>query len=379
MRVLSQTQIKMYRRCPQQWKLKYVDGRPEEPKPFFNLGSAVHAALEVFHDGRVAGPAPVEAMVAAFEETFDPDAYPTEEERERRRADGLRMIREFHEKHAPGFRPALAIEKAVRFELDGIPLRGFIDRVDPLDDDRIRIVDYKTGRAFDIERVRTDIQLTLYQLAAEAAFGKDVASVTLYHVPTQTPFEVERHGPEQVEKLRTAAREVADGIEREAFEPTPGRHCRWCDFKPWCPAWADEYPENWEEEPLPPVPTHAEAAELADRYGRLKEDVSARETELSEIRSELERFFEETGERAISGDTHRVTATRREEVRFDHDDLRGVLEPRGLWERVLKPDWRAEAELYRDPSVPSDVQEALEKIVQESAGWIIRYSRREGS
>lgn len=379
MRALSQTQIKMYRRCPQQWKLKYVDGRPEEPKPFYNLGSAVHAALETFHDGRVAEPAPIEAMVAAFEEAFDPEAYPTEEERERRRADGLRMIREFHEKHAPDFRPALAIEKSVHFELDGIPLTGFIDRVDPLDDDRIRIVDYKTGRAFDIERVRTDIQLTLYQLAAEVAFGKEVATVSLYHVPTQTPFEVERHGPEQAEKLRTAAREVADGIEREAFEPTPGRHCRWCDFKPWCPASADEYPENWEEEPLPPVPTHAEAAELADRYGQLKQDESARETELSEIRSELERFFEETGERAVSGDTYRVTATRREKVRFDQDELRGVLEPRGLWERVLKPDWRAEAELYWDPSLPSEVQEALDEIVQESAGWTIRYSRREGS
>jgi RecB family exonuclease len=193
MRPLSATSLKTYRRCPQQWKLKYVDGLSEEPKPFLNLGSAVHAALEVMFDRRVAAPAPLEEMLVAFDEAFDPEAYPTDEERERRRADGERMVREFHEKHADDFRPPLAVEKRLDFELEGARFTGYVDRIDKVEGGRIRIVDYKTGGSFDLDRVRTEMQLTLYQVGAEEKLGMEVDSLVLYHAPSQMPFEAERH------------------------------------------------------------------------------------------------------------------------------------------------------------------------------------------
>ena len=161
----------MYRRCPQQWKLKYVDHLPEAPKPFFNLGTAVHSALEAFYRGRVAGPPPLDEVLAAFREAFDPDAYPTEEETERRRADGLAMTRAFYEKHAAGFRPALAVEKHLFFEVEGVAFTGYVDRIDKLGEARIGIVDYKTGGSFDLDRVKTEPQLTLYQLGTEQKLG----------------------------------------------------------------------------------------------------------------------------------------------------------------------------------------------------------------
>ncbi|MFW6010384.1 MAG: RecB family exonuclease, partial [Gemmatimonadota bacterium] len=270
MRPLSATSLKTYRRCPRQWAFRYVEGLEEEDKPFFNLGTAVHAALETFYDGRVAAPAPLEATLEAFHEAFDPAAYESPEEADRRRADGVKMVKDFHARHAPDFEPALAVEKRLNFELEGVTFRGMVDRIDKVDDDRLRIVDYKTGRSFDLDRVRTDPQLTLYQVGVERKLGMEVASLVLYHVPSQTPFEVERHPPERVEELRAAVRKAVRGIREERFEPEPGGHCRWCDFKPWCPAFADEFPENWEEEPEPPAPDAAEARELADRYGRLK-------------------------------------------------------------------------------------------------------------
>jgi len=73
-RALSATSLKTYRRCPRQWKFRYVEKAKEEDKPFFNLGTAVHAALETFHDGRVAAPAAsVEEMLEAFAEAFEPE------------------------------------------------------------------------------------------------------------------------------------------------------------------------------------------------------------------------------------------------------------------------------------------------------------------
>ncbi len=301
MRRLSSSSLKMYRRCPQQWKLKYIDRLPEAPKPFFNLGTAVHSALEAFYRGRVAGPPPLDEVLAAFREAFDPDAYPTEEETERRRADGLAMTRAFYEKHAAGFRPALAVEKHLFFEVEGVAFTGYVDRIDKLGEARIGIVDYKTGGSFDLDRVKTEPQLTLYQLGTEQKLGMEVGRLALYHVPSQTAFQVERHGEEQVERVRGMVREAARGIEAGAFEPRPGHHCRWCDFQPFCPAFADEYPENWLQEPTPPAPTHAEAGALADRYGKLKAREKELSRELAEVRERLEAFFEATGERAASG------------------------------------------------------------------------------
>jgi RecB family exonuclease len=362
----------MYRRCPQQWKLKYVDRLPEAPKPFFNLGTAVHAALEAFYRGRVAEPPPLKEVLEAFLEAFDPDAYPTEEETERRRADGLAMVEAFWEKHAGGFRPALAVEKHLFFEVEGVAFTGYVDRIDKLGEARIGIVDYKTGGSFDLDRVKTEPQLTLYQIGTEQKLGMEVGRLALYHVPSQTPFEVERHGEEQVERVRAMVREAARGIEAGAFEPSPGHHCRWCDFKPHCPAFADEYPENWLQEPSPPAPTHVEAAALADRYGEMKAREKALSRELGEVRERLEAFFEATGERAVSGAGYRVKASRKDEWRIGDDEaLRALLEPLGLWERVLttRVDWRRKAALAEDDTLPEDVREACRELASRKVTW----------
>ncbi|MHC4711594.1 MAG: PD-(D/E)XK nuclease family protein, partial [Planctomycetota bacterium] len=53
MQHLSQTSMGTYERCPQMWKLKYIDGHPTKPNRFLNLGSAVHVALETFYQRRI--------------------------------------------------------------------------------------------------------------------------------------------------------------------------------------------------------------------------------------------------------------------------------------------------------------------------------------
>ncbi|HKK27503.1 MAG TPA: PD-(D/E)XK nuclease family protein [Gemmatimonadota bacterium] len=381
MRRLSSSSLKTYRRCPQQWKLKYVDRLPEEDKPFFNLGRAVHAALEAFYRGRVAGPPPLEEVVAAFEDEFDPEAYPTEEETDRRRADGLAMVEAYYRKHADGFQPALAVEKRLAFEVEGVPFTGYVDRIDKTGRSRIGIVDYKTGGSFDLERVRTEPQLTLYQLGTEAMLGLEVERLALYHVPSQTPFQVERHGPEQVERVRGMVREAARGIEAGDFEPSPGHHCTWCDFQPFCPAFADEYPENWLQEPPPPAPTHAEAAALADRYGALRQRKKELGEELDEVRARLEAFFEATGERAVAGAETRVKGSRKDEWRIEDDGaLREVLEPAGLWEKVLKTgvDWRAKAALPEDEALPEAVRQAVRRLAERRVSWRLTAGEVEG-
>ncbi|MEJ2337106.1 MAG: PD-(D/E)XK nuclease family protein [Gemmatimonadales bacterium] len=389
MQHLSQTSMGTYERCPQMWKLKYVDGHPSKPNRFLNLGSAVHVALETFYQRRISEPASLDEMIEAFEAEIDPAAYANEEEQERARADGLQMIREFHAAHAPGFRPALLVEGVLHFELEGVPVVAKIDRVDKLDGSgngtagkrpRVRIVDYKSGfKAPTLDGVRRSGQLTLYQVAVETMLGLEVEAVGLYHVPSQTLFEVPAHGPERVDELRRRVVRVARAIERAEFEPRPGRRCDWCDYRAWCPAWAHEYPENWEQEPLPPVPSHVDAGRLADRYGEIKDAIRTLESELKEVREPLERFFSATGERTAAGDRYRVKATFCTGYRFDDEDLRAILEPAGVWGKVLIPDWRAEDALLMDPDVPDEIRLRMEEMAEAEESWTFHYRRVEAT
>ncbi len=167
--------------------------------------------------------------------------------------------------------------------------------------------------------------------------------MALYDVRSQILLEVERHGEHRVEALRRKVRRVARAIRAGEFEPRPGRSCGWCDYKAWCPAFAHLYPENWIQEPLPPTPTHAEAAELADRYGRLKAQVRDRARELAQIKRDLHRFFADTGERAVAGEQFEV---------------------------------RAEA-LPVDPDVPDHVVRRMKAIGRQGVRWRIRYRELE--
>jgi putative RecB family exonuclease len=383
MQHLSQTSMGTYERCPQMWKLHYVDRHSTKPNRFLNLGSAVHAALEAFYQRRISEPATLEELLEVFEAEIDPAAYASEGEQERARADGLQMIREFHAAHVPGFRPALLVEGTLRFELEGVPVVAKIDRVDKVDGpgngaapgkSRVRIIDYKSGfKAPQLDQVRRSDQLTLYQVAVETALGLEVETVGLYHVPSQTMFDVPAHGPERVDELRRRVVRIAGAIEREEYEPRPGRQCDWCDFKVWCPAWAHEYPENWQQEPLPPVPSHADAGRLADRYGEIKDQIRTLESQLKEAREPLERFFAATGERTAAGDRYRVKATHCSGYRFDDEALRALLGPTGLWEKVLVPDWRAEESLLADPDVPSEIRLRMEEMADTDESWTFHY------
>jgi putative RecB family exonuclease len=341
--VLSASSLHAYLGCPQMWKLRYVDRRPQPKRWYLNLGTAVHAALERFHSGRVAAPATVEEMLEAFEEKLDPEAYTSAEDLERARADGRQMVRDFHATHAPDFQPAARVELPIRFVFENERFRGYVDRVDKTADGGVRVVDYKTGGRLTLSRAREDDQLTIYQIGVEAELGLPVRSVALYDVRSQILLEVERHGEHRVEALRRKVRRVARAIRAGEFEPRPGRSCGWCDYKAWCPAFAHLYPENWIQEPLPPTPTHAEAAELADRYGRLKAQVRDRARELAQIKRDLHRFFADTGERAVAGEQFEV---------------------------------RAEA-LPVDPDVPDHVVRRMKAIGRQGVRWRIRYRELE--
>ena len=121
------------------------------------------------------------------------------------------------------------------------------------------------------------------------------------------------------------------------------------------------------------MPSHADAGRLADRYGEIKDAMRALESELKEAREPLERFFAATGERTAAGDRYRVKATFCTGYRFDDESLKALLEPAGLWEKVLIPDWRAEESLLDDPDLPAEIRLRMEEMAETEESWTFHY------
>lgn len=126
-----------------------------------------------------------------------------------------------------------------------VPLAGYIDRVDRLDDDTIRIVDLKTGRpttAADVKRWGHDEegdQLRVYAAAYEQKHGVRPKAAVLHYTANGKARKVPVTGPQvrrSVDALRTAWYELKDYVAEATFPTRPSPLCGWCPLVNACPS-----------------------------------------------------------------------------------------------------------------------------------------------
>lgn len=281
-RVLSHSSINLYQACPQKWKFKYIDKVPEKPKSFFSFGKSVHSGLEfLFSKARSEMPT-LDEIIAQYKLKWIREGYDTVAQEKWFFQEGERIIRGFYAKHQNDFKTVAHVELRFNVNIEGVPLLGFIDRIDDTPSGKLAIVDYKTGKAFDKTRVRKDPQLTLYQMAVREVLGKEVESVTLYHLNSLTPLKVPAHSKELEDQYKVTVVESATGIMKNVFEPKPDAkgQCQWCDYVQICPAFAGK------KLPMTLAQSNGESTiELVDRFGKL-------ETRINELLEEKQKLSE---------------------------------------------------------------------------------------
>lgn len=137
-------------------------------------------------------------------------------------------------------------ELKVEVDVDGLVLRGVVDRVDVAPTGQVRVVDYKTGRTpaagFESKAL---FQMKFYGLVMWRRTGRIPDLLQLVYLKDGT---VIRHEPDEGEllALERNVKAVWAAIERAVtdgdFRPNPSRLCSWCDFKPLCPAFGGTPP-----------------------------------------------------------------------------------------------------------------------------------------
>ena len=382
---LSYSSYRTYLECPLRWKYLYVDSLPEVPRGYFTFGRVIHSVLEelvrplVVPTARRVSEAESQRtlddwqtslpptrpgwmtraeMLEVYDRAWLSDGYGSPDEEARYRAMGRDLLGRYYD-HLVRERPQpVAVEEHLEARWDGIPIHGYIDRIDRTPAGGLDIVDYKTSRELSHEDARDSDQLSLYQVLVQQNYVEPVEGLTLYHLRSLKPLRARPREPTALTVLHDRLGTVSDGIRAEAFEPTPGRHCARCDFRSRCPEFRA-------------VPAENEAAlrGLVDRLETLRAEEGKIDLELKRTAADLHRAAEELGVHRVPG-THRVAVRRREETwQYSLDAVRPLLERSGLADRLGAGGPEEIRRIVRDPAVDPEVRRRLAEAGARRVKW----------
>ncbi|HTY81970.1 MAG TPA: PD-(D/E)XK nuclease family protein [Dehalococcoidales bacterium] len=377
---LSYTQISSYRSCPLCYKLQYIDGLKQKEKWYFSFGTSLHACVEYFFKVNTPPPPTLEELLKFYDKNWLSVGYASAEDEKRHKDFGRQILTNFWKIHQPDFRIPIALERGFSLDVDGIKVRGYMDRVDKLESGGLAIVDYKSNKElFTAEHLANDLQLTIYQMAAEQTWGLPVERLTLYHLRTNTPCFCTPRGAAQIESTRRLITETAEKIAKGEFPATENDFCP-CDFAEHCPFYRHKY----HVEAAPQFPTQARlpgiaASDAVERYASLQVMIKDLQSQLDETRREIVEFCQKEGICRVFGSEHEMTYKIVERAGYAEDEVRAVLEPLGIWESVVGLDPARLKQLLADGALAADIKKKIEGLKKITSSYPLVWLKKSGS
>ncbi len=341
----------------------------------------MHDCVEHFFRVNTPPPPSLAELLNYYGQNWLSQGYESPEEEARYKKYGRDILTRFWEIHSADFRLPVALERNFNIDIEGVKLRGFIDRVDKLESGGLSVIDYKTNKElFTADYLADDLQLTIYQMAAEQTWGLPVERLTLYHLRSNTPCHCPPRGRAQLEQARQLILEVADGINRGNFPAAEGQFCP-CDFPEHCPYYRHQYLTAAPEPPRQEIMPGIAAIDAAERYAALQAQIKELQTQLEETRQTIIEYCQKEGLNRVFGNTCEVTYKLTERTGFSEEEVRALLEPEGLWAKVLGFDPALLKQLLSDETVPRGIRDKLETLKRITSAypqlWVKRQSGEE--
>jgi putative RecB family exonuclease len=248
---LSPSRAGDFKVCPQLFKFRSIDRLPEPTTVYQARGTTAHLALQRLFDLPQQHRTPdrlYDLFRQAWTELRSDEEYSgLFSELDEERAWGLESLtllaNYFHIEDPAAFDP-LDRELDMLEDLDGIVIRGILDRIDRVDDGSLVITDYKTGKA-PPERYAMPafFALKIYALLIRRRYGETPSEVRLLYLNGPTMYRLpidDRQLDAMDRQLRALWSAIERAMSEQRFPPRPGRLCTWCSFQEICPAWADQ-------------------------------------------------------------------------------------------------------------------------------------------
>ena len=246
---LSPSRAADFKQCPLLFRFRTIDKLESPPSPAAARGTLVHAVLEHLFDlpadqrtpeaavalleprwAALVQERPELATMVADDEALTHDSWMS--------AAGA-LVRQWFDLEDPTRLEPEARELYVEAEVEGLTLRGYVDRLDVAPDGAMRVVDYKTGRSpGELFEAKALFQMKFYALVLWRTRGTVPAMLQLVYLGNG---EVVRYLPDERDLLAVErnVRAIWDAVARAAqtgdWRPRTSRLCDWCDFKAFCP------------------------------------------------------------------------------------------------------------------------------------------------
>jgi DNA helicase-2/ATP-dependent DNA helicase PcrA len=231
--MLSASDIDTYRICPLKYKFARVFRIPQEPTIHQRFGIVLHQVLERFH---AAGGGSLAQLMELFETSWRRSGFGGSDDEQQFRERAVQALERYWRLDQQSEDEPVWFERSFAFKIGPHVLRGRVDRVDRRPDGSYELIDYKTGKSKTEQELREDVQLSLYQMGAREAWRLETSAQSYFYVLTGEKVPVE-HSEEELERVKGTVTEIAGGILKQDFEPTPSPDvCGFCDYRIICPA-----------------------------------------------------------------------------------------------------------------------------------------------
>jgi putative RecB family exonuclease len=254
-RSLSPSKVSSFTDCALAFRFSVIDRLPDPPTVATNRGTLVHAALERLHLLAPAERTPAAARAcldaAAADLRTDPEYLSLgldDDAAAAFRAEAAVLVDNYFRLEDPTRVRAIGLELKVEAEIDGIRLRGIIDRLELDDDGELVVTDYKTGGAPTTHHERKRLSgVHIYSLLCEQLLGRRPRSVQLLYLReplalTTVPTDRSTRGTRRT--LGAVWQAVERACEREDFRPQTSRLCDFCAYQAYCPSYGGDPDEG---------------------------------------------------------------------------------------------------------------------------------------
>ena len=252
---LSPSRAGDFKTCPQLFKFRAIDRLPEPTSIYQARGTTAHLALQRLFDHPSAERSP-ELLYDLFREAWTElrggeefnELFSNTDEERQWGVESLELLANYFSIEDPtGFDP-VDRERDMKEDLDGITIRGILDRIDRDDDGRLIITDYKTGKA-PPERFALPafFALKIYALLIRRGTGETPKELRLLYLNGPTLYRLDIDD-RQLDAMDSQLRALWNAIDRalatQTFPPRPGTLCNWCSFQEICPAFVEDAPSD---------------------------------------------------------------------------------------------------------------------------------------
>jgi putative RecB family exonuclease len=252
---LSATAISDYLDCSLLYKLARIDRLPPEFTPdALEFGAVIHKVLAYLYQEKLTGRKhSLKELHEMFEHIWKETAegrddilYKEEKDFETLLLEGKELLTAYYNKIPHDDFRIVAVEEAFTFSAQGleIPIIGVFDLIEEDEAGTIIITDWKTSaRAYSIDEVDKNFQLTIYQMALRSNGYGDREILLRFDtlIKTKTPkFEqyYTTRSPTDEQRAIKKIIQVWEGIKKQVFIPNDTNwKCKGCQYKTHCDEW----------------------------------------------------------------------------------------------------------------------------------------------